>query len=691
MTTILMLFSLFETLAYQIVWNQTWVEIPLYENVENYRYYPYAKLMQDQKEIIDPFMYYETNGVERTFFHTINSSVVKTYTIKYRVHFPSYNQTHTQSITFSVVDKIPPVIKEVPEYQLPLGSKLPDLKTGVIYDDNYDPVSSLTLSIDISSVVLNKVGKYEIIYRVTDLSLNTSQKVGYLWVYDHIPPEVTLKKQVIIPFGTSLDIYTFFTIKDNYDSHLDIILDDSNVFYHQLGTYMFSLKVTDKSGNYTFITESITIIDIKPPILVLTSKPKPIMVYEQVTDDMLLENVILFYDDVDELSVRDIIMEHLIESDVVGIYDVYYRVSDKSNNITTIKIKVSVVDIEKPKIELLKELVFDVYSPLPFFEDLIDFHDNYSKKENLILKITHSVKMNIIGYYPISISVTDQSLNKETLNLYVEIKDQIPPEIEQHSEMIITDFMKKDFRLYFDVKDQYDAAKDIKITIMDEGVIYDQVGFYPCLVMACDKSLNCATLETQILVFDIIDPVLVLSKTKVYLEVNDIIPDLSSYIVSVSDNYDTLSKLDVLIQGDIHIDQVGKYIVTYKVRDQSGNTVIASIDFYVDDYIRPELDLTDLNVMQYETIDLKKDIHLGDDEELYIFPNHIDTSKVGSVIVTYILYDSRGNYSSYDRVIHIMNVKEDLNIKSFLPLLGVLASGISTALYLYVKSKRHFL
>lgn len=192
------LFSLFNMLQFQIIWKDTIVEIPLYEDIYAYREIPYAEIHQYGVKLHDPDMYYEYNGVERTFYHTINSKYVGVYQVKYKVHFPTYHQTSIQSITFKVLDLIPPEIIYAPTFKIHVGSSMPKVLEGVIYLDNYDSTDNLLLTVDTTQVILSRIGIYPIFYKVKDLSGNETMLTSSIEIYDHMAPTIEKVKQIYL-------------------------------------------------------------------------------------------------------------------------------------------------------------------------------------------------------------------------------------------------------------------------------------------------------------------------------------------------------------------------------------------------------------------------------------------------------------------------------------------------------------
>ncbi|MCF7931097.1 MAG: hypothetical protein K9L02_06285, partial [Acholeplasmataceae bacterium] len=449
MSFLLWLTGLFSIWTVQVEWINRILDVPLYDNIQNYKEIPEANLYIDGVLVIDSLMYYERDAVDHTFFSVITTSHVRTYTMRYRVYFPSYNIIHTQDIIFNIVDLVPPVIEHVGQFRIPLGNSMPDLEIGFIYLDNYDATENLYYDINDMEVVLNQTGIYPIYYQVSDLSGNTSYITTTIEIYDFIPPLITLIKPIIINYQDPWEWSDFITVRDNDDPYPYVLVNDFSVDYQTLGNYLITIYATDKNGLTSQQIFELSIIDQEPPIITVKSQPAPISVFSNESDIDFLSYVISVGDNYDHLLITDLSYFHDIEFDVLGQYYIYYSLSDESGNEVELKMKIKVVDDQKPVINIINPLVFDVDDPEPFFIDYIEYFDNYTSYDQLILKMTESVRMDTIGMYPLTIDVTDSSGNKTTLRTYIEIVDRIAPQIEQINDILITDFEEKNLTYYF--------------------------------------------------------------------------------------------------------------------------------------------------------------------------------------------------------------------------------------------------
>lgn len=688
MSFLLSMVTMVTFLSTEIRWKQDVLHVPLHENIDNYRFLPEASLWIHGIRVHDALMYYERNGVEWTFISTVNTAVVRSYMIKYKVHFPTYNISQIKTIIFHVEDRIPPVIVKVPHFRLPLGSKMPDLIDGLVFIDNYDPIDKLSISIQSSEVILSRIGIYPIRYQITDVSKNMTEAYGSFEVYDHLPPEITLKKPIIISFGERVNYADYFLIKDNYDAVLKIHFDDSQVNYKKLGSYPVSISATDQSGLSMVVFEELTIIDTKSPAIILKSIPKIIPVHHVFDREALLGFVLSVNDDVDTLGIDDIEVIHDIEFDTLGTYAVYYTVSDRSLNRTSLKLTISVKDISPPEIWFKEPFVFDVFQIEPHLLSLIDVKDNHADVSHITVKVSGSFKMHIVGVYPITITATDPSGNTNTIRTHVEIKDRVPPVIIQNHDIIITDFKPKSLVHYFTFSDQYTPSSELSIWIEDDQVDYQTKGEYALRACAKDSSHNIFCLDSHLMVVDIEEPTITLKTSIVYLHINQEPVDLISLIEAISDNHDILDFELVKIESSIDYQKPGRYTVTYTIQDGSFNHQSAVLIVIVDDYTPPFVSLLPIEMSQYQHFDPFEDIDAYDHEgpvTIYVSPANIDTSIAGTYILVYTIQDDRGNFTTAERLITIKPQKQTFTLDSFTPLIIFSVLGFMSLYYIYRK------
>ena len=685
MSFLLSLLSFFQLFSVRVDWINDLIDIPLKESATNYTTLPEARLFINGELVFDPEIHYERDRVEWTFMSTVNTSIVRAYHIKQRVFFPTYNITHVHTITFNIVDKIPPEFLYVPRLKITVSDKMPNFKEGVIITDNYDPSTALQLNVSTQQVLIGKVGIYPVYYQLSDLSGNVTLYESTVEIYDHLPPSITPKKALQIAFGETWTWQNFFEIKDNYDLFPEVIINQSYVNYSKIGSYPVIITAKDSSGHETTFHTTITIFDHKAPEIKFKTVT-PINVYFDVTDAWMKSLILSVSDNYDPISIDDVICTHDIASDYLGEYYVYYVVSDQSGNTLSTKLKIRVSDLEKPVIRQMEPLIFDVFSPEPILISYFEFEDNYTASHDLIYKFVGTYKMQTLGQYLIRVEVTDAAKNMAIYQTYLEVVDRIPPEITQNNDIIITDFSKKNVTHYFQIKDNYDAPSHLILSIDDSKVIYETIGAYPLFVYARDRSGNFTMLETEILILDIEEPKLSLKQSSITVEVMSHPLNLMSFIHFVTDNYDNIKAEDVIISGVINYQMIGRYEVLYRIKDSSQNETTAKLTIIVDDTKPPSLMISPLELKLHSYFNPLEGVEAEDDfgsVTVTYFPKTIDTTTPGKKSITYIAMDSRGNYVTKERVVIIAPPELKHTPIEFLPIVVVTILGGAAIFYFY--------
>ena len=159
-----------------------------------------------------------------------------------------------------------------------------------------------------------------------------------------------------------------------------------------------------------------------------------------------------------------------------------------------------------------------------------------------------------------------------------------------------------------------------------------------------------------------------------------------SYILDASDNYDDLSIDSVVIDEDIDYQKIGKYLVIYQLSDQSMNQTIKTFNVIIDDFTPPVVSCSSISLNLGEFFDPLLGLIASDNlEEIDIkwFPQMIDTTTPGTKIVSYVVTDTRGNYTTFEREIIIEPTQESFDITQYVPVILVTCLGLAAGLYFY--------
>lgn len=654
----------------------TVIEMPLGANPYDYVELPYAKVMKDGQPIEHARIIYE-RGVERTFLSVLHTKEVKSFYIKYRAHAPDYNISQTVTITFTVYDDIPPTVTLNFDLIFEVGDKVQFLEA-FTFKDNYDSLQSLQIYIFESEVNLNRVGIYPLIVTVKDVSLNETKQTFNVRVLDFEPPEITLKKEIVIEVHSKLNLDEFVILKDNHDKNMTVNLNTNAVDFSKLGTYFIEICTSDQSLNTTCLETTLTIVDTTQPELILISYVPVIEVHTPLHLIDLYQYIVDVYDNYDELKPSEVDIQSDLLINTLGQYSMTYTIKDQSNNITSKTLKVMVSDTKPPLVTISKALIFEVFKEIDPWTMYFYIEDNHDDLIHLEINYQHQLNLEKLGIYSVEVMVKDRSKNEATYLFYAEVVDLTSPEIEIIDALIITDFKAPNYIERIKIKDNYATLKELDIFIEDSHIDYESIGMYEIEVIATDPSGNTSKKVIDVLIVDIIPPEILLKTTTVTMDVQVLSLDLRSYIEHVVDNVTPLQIQDVIISHNIEFGKVGKYYVFYDVSDASLTSTTSILEVLIDVLYEREVTSKNLNFILgepmnlYEAIDVStsklEDIHIYYDERLHQSP--------GIYEVRFIIYDVSGNHQVITSLVTIEKPQMQRIFQQYLPIITTMIIGL---------------
>lgn len=335
------------------------------------------------------------------FKSVINSNRLKTYRLKYKAYAPKYYAEESKFVEFRIVDKEPPVVIRSEEVNYFLEGVKPNYETYITATDNETKSTDLRIEVNDFNVDYKNVGTYEVIYTVIDNSNNRTIHIGNVNVLDRIKPIITETELVKIQLGDPFYIEDHFIVTDNYDKNPYIsyeILGDIN----DVGYITINITATDKSGNTSISSKSVLIVDEIPPTLTLTKSRVEVDVLSEPLD------LTLFIDEVGkDLTAEDVFIIEDILYDVVGVYEVIYKLKDKHGNETVERLIIKVLDKEAPIIKV-DDIVVDVNDNIDL-KTGVYAQDNYSN--NLKVSIYETNFKQEPGTYYVIYEVIDEAGN----------------------------------------------------------------------------------------------------------------------------------------------------------------------------------------------------------------------------------------------------------------------------------------
>ena len=687
-----MLFFLNMMMNVAVIWTNDVVHIPLGDNLDNYKHHPQATLYLNDEEVTDRLMYYEYE-LHYTSFNVIRTHIVGSYTVWYRAHFPTLGFESDMAITFVVYDHIAPSILGQNDVYVDVGTKSIDYKTLIEYDDNYDDVKDLSLTIDSNQVRLNQIGVYPVTYIVRDKAKNEQIFIQNIHVVDTIKPTIKQKSQIQIPVGTTLNIDTYFTFSDNYDNVLKTTLEDNLVLYQIPGIYPATLKVKDQSNNETVLNFNVTIIDQEGPKIILKTNRITLPYQYVLTDEELMDYIVIIEDNLDIILKSDVTIINYVDTNFLGNYQIIFEATDSSGLKGSSTLQVDVVDNSPPTVMLKEPIIVDVYSLEPFIYDYLIIEDNYDPFEKLTLSKTGTVSMNKVGEYRVIVKVVDQAKNSTEVPVIVQVVDKVAPVLNIKNELVITNFMRPDFNALIEVSDNYDKESDITIHIDDSHITYEKIGVHQIKITATDLSGNATTKIVHIALIDTSYPEIILKTGAVYLPYGIETIDYLSYVEDIYDVYDKdLSINDITITSSVDFTKIGLYEVSYEITDASNHTGKSLLYIYISDYEKPVITATPITIHAGEHFNYfeyvkAEDNYDGDITHLVkMNPQFIPLHQVGYYEVVFYVHDSSGNYSE---IKVLLTIKKANSMYDYIYYIagGIILIFVVTIYYVYLKKR----
>jgi hypothetical protein len=684
MSVFLFLISMILNIQPTVTWHHTVIEIPLNEEVAPYFLMPYVTLANGNQVIETTNITYE-RGVNRTFLSVVNSRDVKSFFIDYRVHFLDYGITNVQTIEFKIVDLVPPTITWTPTFEIEVGSKLPKYEILIQIKDNYDEANLLNIQLDTSFVNVNRVGNYPLFIDVFDTSYNISHYTFELVIYDRKAPTIERIKSLVLDIDQEVNFNDYFKFTDNALTHLNVVYELQKKSI-QVGHDMLKVCVSDESDNVTCETFEVQFQDQTPPQLEVISYIPKIEVWTP-KDEINYEAWITYMkDNTSDTSNLDLKVFTDLNLNQIGKYYVKYELKDESLNTTIKSIYVEVVDTTPPEVIQLAPLTLEVHS-VPNYQHFFEVRDNWTETYQIKTTYHTTSQLDQIGIFQLEVKVKDTNQNERIYFYDLYVLDTTPPLILSEEEIFIFDFMRPNYNLIIHVTDNFDEYHALNIQILDDNVNYLVPGIYDLEVIVSDTSSNQSRRIIHIILLDVIPPVISLVETRIDLQINDVMPIWTQYIMEVTDNISHLIIEDVVVTHSVNMRQIGMYEVIYQVKDDSLNETQVQLKLYINDASPPVILSQPLLIQAGQSYDLTEGLSIFDDlnTQIIIDQDNLNDSKSGTYEVVYYVYDERGNYTTHHRVVKVEDHTLMYFIIHYLPIIIIALSSLIMSYVMYQK------
>jgi hypothetical protein len=209
--------------------------------------------------------------------YTGNSDTLGTYQIVFSVSDNSSNTTEL-TVNVEVVDVLPPVFSEIGKIfaVFPNTYSAVDIKAMLSASDNYDGDISALITYVSDNYIENSeiVGEYQMTFMVTDSSGNSTEYIQVIEVIDDQSPVISGSDSINVGYNQLLTtdiVKSGLSVVDNYDDSqdLEIVLENDTYSSNSnlLGQYEMKFSVTDSSGNKSYKTVDINVVDEIGPIV----------------------------------------------------------------------------------------------------------------------------------------------------------------------------------------------------------------------------------------------------------------------------------------------------------------------------------------------------------------------------------------------------------------------------------------
>ncbi|MGM9970888.1 MAG: hypothetical protein ACI35W_00590 [Anaeroplasmataceae bacterium] len=396
--------------TYSFVWENTYIKIPLGESLYDYINIPQATLYENGVKT-DHEVYY-LRGDMSTCEENIDTSKIGIY---YLAYCAISDIEEYVIVTFEVVDNIPPIIENIAPLKI---SSKPDYNNFFNITDNY---SEVTIKYNDDNIDYNTPGEYILIVSATDCDNNTTTESFKVIVVDNIPPSIEAIRELELEVNTAFNPLDYFKAYDSVLGDVSNTITCSGFDNATLGMKNITIFCHD-STNFYSQNFSINVVDKTSPIIKLKTDILSITIGDVLNLDksIFLNNIDEVSDNYNVLDYTDVDIKYDSLKAVVGEYEIYYSLVDKSGNESSIKAMVNVLCDSVPEIEV-KNIYINVGDSIDYY-NYISAYDKYDGDITYNIEIDDSnVNTNKKGVYFVELVVKNSSnkYNYKTLVVYV--------------------------------------------------------------------------------------------------------------------------------------------------------------------------------------------------------------------------------------------------------------------------------
>ena len=316
----------------------------------------------------------------------------------------------------------------------------------------------------------------------------------------------------------------------------------------------------------------------------------------------------------------------------LGTYSVTVKVVDEAGNYTSKTFNVEVVlDATKPTFDDISDQIIEIGSEDIDWTTFIKNEQDNREGELTKVVVEDNVLYNTLGTYSVTVKVVDEAGNytSKTFNVTV-VLDATKPTFDDIEDQII-EAGTNIFDWTTLIKNEQDNLEgELTKVVVEDNVLYNTLGTYSVTVKVVDEAGNYLCKTFNVTVVDTTKPTFndIGDQT---IEIGSEVFDWTTLIVNEQDNSDG-RLIKTIVYDYVDYNVFGRYSVTVKVTDESGNYASKSFFVEVIDTTNPTFDY-----IQSQKIELgTKKI-----DWLTLIKNEQDNSRG---ILSKILLESNVNY-----------------------------------------------
>ena len=582
---------------------------------------------------------------------SVDTTELGTYLLTYSVSDSSGNSADPVDRTVQVVDTTAPIISLNGNSSINHTYQTSFVDPGATASDNYDTNLSSLIVVS-GSVNENTLGAYNLLYDLNDSSGNSAATVTReVTVLDDLPPVITLTGDSVVYLAIG-DSYVDdgATANDNYDGVLTgAIVTSGTVTTSTVGTYTISYNVSDSNGNQAAQVTRTVLVGTPPSITLQGDNPTEIEIGSNY-----IELGAIASDPEDGDLTNSISISGVVNTNVLGTYQIQYSVTDSEGNTTFLNRTVQVVDSTKPTILLIGDSTISVEVGSSFIDPGATASDTNDGDITSSIIVSGAFDLNSTGTYALTYNVSDSAGNSaDSVTRSIIVGDTTPPQFSLNGNSNLNIDLNSVFVDPGAIAiDSYEGDISSSVNIIG-NVDTSTIGSTTLFYNVSDSAGNAANQLVRIVnvVENTLPIISLIGDASVSIEV------FSSYIdqgATASDNYDGNITNAIVSTGTVDTSSIGVTTIRYNVTDSSGNSAVeVTRTVTVEDTTAPILSLIGDSNMSLELGGSFNDPGAtaadnfdGDITNNIVVSGTVDVNIAGSYTIAYNVSDSQGNFAT---------------------------------------------